>query len=264
MPVPTHRFCGRGKKGGVEIIGHRGSAVENTRDPLKPIGNTANAISKGIGDKVDWIEIDIRQSKDGVLILFHDGTIQSKTTVGKGKVAELSINELRSLDLFTDPPEKILTLAEFENSFIQRLKDTGTGLILDIKVPGLKTPVLEWLDGAGLDLDRVIIFADYGILKDYKSSGYQLGYTFTWGKPNNRLLYLFQKNEIIRRLQELDARILVLPVIFTSRQLIQMAEDEGFTVWTYGSDDKRDLEMVRGLGAKGLIVDHTEKAVQAR
>ena len=47
---------------------------------------------------VDMIEIDVRMSKDGHLIVIHDETVD-RTTNGKGEVADLTLNELRKLKL---------------------------------------------------------------------------------------------------------------------------------------------------------------------
>ena len=63
-----------------QIIGHRGSGLSST-DPEKEseeqlIGNTATAIQAGIDAKADWIEIDIRLSEDGHLVVFHDEEIE--------------------------------------------------------------------------------------------------------------------------------------------------------------------------------------------
>ena len=47
------------------IIGHRGSGLSQIEEGEPPfIGNTATAIQRGIDAKVDWLEIDIRMSKD--------------------------------------------------------------------------------------------------------------------------------------------------------------------------------------------------------
>lgn len=250
------------RKADVTIIGHRGSGLKNTQDPLKPIGNTEKAITGGINAHVDWIEIDLRQSKGGELILFHDESISAKTTADKGVVSELSLDELLGIDVSVTPAEKILTLDKFTTTFVERLKNAEIGLILDIKVPGIKTPVLNWLAGSGLNPNHVIIFGEYEILKDYRGNNYKLGYTFTWKSTQNRLLYFFRKKEIIRRLQDVEAEFLVVPVIFTSKALVQMAESEGIATWTYGSDDQRDLDKVRALGVKGLIVDYPAEVVQ--
>jgi len=53
-------------------IGHRGAAGH---DPE----NTLAAIQKGIALGVDFVEIDLRRTADGVLVVLHDETVNRTT-----------------------------------------------------------------------------------------------------------------------------------------------------------------------------------------
>ena len=44
------------------------------------------------------MEIDPRYSKDGAIVVHHEATLE-RTTVGKGRVAELALRELKELRL---------------------------------------------------------------------------------------------------------------------------------------------------------------------
>ena len=71
------------------VIGHRGAKA------LKP-ENTLDAISTAFGCHADMVEVDVRLSKDGALVLMHDETVD-RTTKGSGKVEDLS-QEVKVLD----------------------------------------------------------------------------------------------------------------------------------------------------------------------
>jgi glycerophosphoryl diester phosphodiesterase len=60
--------------------------------------NSLLAIESAIRMGVDVIEIDLKKTKDGVLILMHDETID-RTTTGHGKPADYTWEELRQLTL---------------------------------------------------------------------------------------------------------------------------------------------------------------------
>lgn len=47
---------------------------------------------------VDIVEVDPRMTKDGVIVLMHDETID-RTTTGKGKVKDLTYEQLQSYRL---------------------------------------------------------------------------------------------------------------------------------------------------------------------
>lgn len=59
--------------------------------------NTLSAIHNAIHLGVDYVELDIRATKDGHLVIMHDGTVD-RTTNGKGAVKDLDLETIRSLD----------------------------------------------------------------------------------------------------------------------------------------------------------------------
>lgn len=60
--------------------------------------NSLAAIKEAIETGVDIVELDVRETKDGVLVMMHDKTID-RTTTGKGLVAEMTYKQLRRLQL---------------------------------------------------------------------------------------------------------------------------------------------------------------------
>ena len=92
----------------VIVVAHRGDWRNAPENSLQAI---ANCIKMG----VDMVEIDVRETKDGQLILMHDETID-RTTTGTGKVSDLTWAYLRTLHLRDGighkTPHKIPTLKE--------------------------------------------------------------------------------------------------------------------------------------------------------
>lgn len=71
------------------IVAHRGlylHAPENT------LGNFHACLELGLG-----FEFDVQRTRDGRLVCIHDDTVD-RTTDGSGKVAELTLDEIRQLD----------------------------------------------------------------------------------------------------------------------------------------------------------------------
>ena len=84
------------------------------------------------------LEIDIARTRDGVLVLMHDETVD-RTTTGTGRVSDLTLSQLRTF----------------------RLKDRD-GLALDVRVPTLRE-ALDWSAGRTvfeLDVNDDVPFAD--------------------------------------------------------------------------------------------------------
>jgi glycerophosphoryl diester phosphodiesterase len=60
--------------------------------------NSLQAIQSCIDLGVDIVEIDVRLTKDGHLVLMHDKTVD-RTTNGKGKVSDFTLEEIKKLRL---------------------------------------------------------------------------------------------------------------------------------------------------------------------
>lgn len=74
----------------IQVMVHRGMAKAAPE-------NSAAAIKLCAEDFCEWVEIDVRLTKDGRHVVIHNDTVDAVTD-GKGKVAELTIEELQKLD----------------------------------------------------------------------------------------------------------------------------------------------------------------------
>ena len=75
----------------VIVVAHRGDWRNFPENSLEAIDN---AIKMG----VDIVELDVKKTKDGELILMHDRTLD-RTTTGKGLVSENTLSDIRKLNL---------------------------------------------------------------------------------------------------------------------------------------------------------------------
>lgn len=107
-------------EGDVVFIAHRGIV------PGYP-ENTIAAFRQAIKYGVDAIEIDLRGTKDGKIVIIHDETL-TRTTNGTGTVGNHTLAELKKLDAGNG--ERIPTYEEV----LKLVNGTGVRLILDIKV----------------------------------------------------------------------------------------------------------------------------------
>ena len=80
-----------GKSKHVMIFAHRG----NWRNSAE---NSIQAFQDCINEGLDGIEVDLQMTKDSVLVIMHDETLD-RTTTGSGKVSDYTIDELRKLRL---------------------------------------------------------------------------------------------------------------------------------------------------------------------
>ena len=69
----------------VEVIAHRGAAAARPE-------NTMAAIERGIEDGADWIEIDVQETADGEVVVFHDSDFMRLAHVDR-KIWEVTAAE---------------------------------------------------------------------------------------------------------------------------------------------------------------------------
>src|SRR5260370_483413 len=80
VPKPRHRFT---------VVCHRGNHVAYPE-------NSMAAYEEAIKVDADYIEIDLRTTKDGQLISMHDATV-NRMTDGTGAVKDLTFAEIEKL-----------------------------------------------------------------------------------------------------------------------------------------------------------------------
>jgi len=107
-------------------IAHRGA-------PYLAPENTLPSFSAAVERGAQWIEVDVKLTRDMQPVIIHDDSVE-RTTNGKGFVANLSFEEIRALDagvcfghIFKGV--KVPTLVET----IEFVLDKGVGLQLEIK-----------------------------------------------------------------------------------------------------------------------------------
>lgn len=93
------------------IIGHRGASANAPE-------NTLAAFAQALHQGADGVELDVQLSADGQLVVFHDDDV-TRMTSGRGKVADLTLAELRQLTMAED--QTIPTLDEVLQRFDREL-----------------------------------------------------------------------------------------------------------------------------------------------
>ncbi|MCP4421279.1 MAG: glycerophosphodiester phosphodiesterase, partial [Chloroflexi bacterium] len=87
MRLPNKPFA---TQGGVVVLAHRGWRGCYPE-------NTMLAFEKAAELPIDGLEIDIHSTSDGVLVVFHDDSLE-RTTNGNGRIQDYTFAELQKLD----------------------------------------------------------------------------------------------------------------------------------------------------------------------
>ena len=123
------------------IVAHRGASS------IAP-ENTLKAFQKAIELKADYIEFDVRKTKDDEIVIIHDGHT-FRTTGHFGLIKNMNLEELKQLDC--GEGETIPTLHELTNLAWGKIR-----LICEIKATGIAVIIIETIKEADI-LDTTII-----------------------------------------------------------------------------------------------------------
>jgi glycerophosphoryl diester phosphodiesterase len=235
--------------------------------------NTIAAFREAITRGFSAIEIDLRATADGHIVVMHDDDVD-RTTSGHGPVSELTFAEIRSLDAGGQvcpefAGEKVPAFAEV----LDAVRGTGVKLVLDIK-PGPHLDhqrIVELVEEYRATLDVIVGPRSVEDLRDFKRLN-----------PNLRTLGLVPGEEFAapdpdaaEEFARAGADIIRLwpPWIFADRDegsagaaspLIERMHQLGKPVWTTADVAYRDIdpdhpredlaELVR-LGVSGVLTD---------
>ena len=161
-------------KGNFVVVSHRGNHVEAPE-------NSLDAIREAIRVGANYAEIDLRLSKDGTVIIMHDGTVD-RITNGKGKVADFSLAEFTALTLKDrrtgvaplHPPtfEEVLKVARGKINLYLDIKEVGPNDVLPLlRKHRMERNVVAYLYGPDEIEDwrakapKIPVIADYDDVK---------------------------------------------------------------------------------------------------
>ena len=135
----------------VLIAAHRGG---HTQVPE----NSLAAIDEAIEAGAHIVELDVRQTKDGVLVLMHDKTLD-RTTTGTGAVLDYTYDELKELRLTHQGKATAYSVPTFEETLLQA-KDRIL-LDIDFKADGMQARFDAYRQIAALGMESQILFFLY-------------------------------------------------------------------------------------------------------
>lgn len=141
------------QRGKVQLICHRTANRDMPENTLESL-----ALAARMGCNI--VELDIRRTLDGQLVLNHDDMLE-RLTGGMGNVERTSLDELDLLDTGTWMGERFprMRIPRFDEA-LRVAREQGIGLYLDFKTKGTGPLVLAELQRQGM-LERVVFGGEW-------------------------------------------------------------------------------------------------------
>jgi glycerophosphoryl diester phosphodiesterase len=220
------------------VIAHRGASAAAPE-------NTLAAVREAIEAGADWIEIDVQESADGTVFVFHDSDF--KRVGGPARpIWTLHDEEFAAIDVgsWKSPAfsaERVPRLTE-----VLALCKGRAGVLIELKYYGhrqrLEERVVEVVEAAGM-VDEVMVMSlsHDGIRKIRRL------------RPEWRVGLL--SSVALGNVTKLDLDFLGLNARTTSRQLVRQAHQRGVNVHVWTVNDPVDMSTMLARGVDGLITD---------
>lgn len=210
-------------------VGHRGvMGVEPE--------NTLRSFRRAEREGVDQIELDLHLSKDGALVVMHDGSVD-RTTDGAGLIRDLTLEEIRGLDAGLG--ERVPVFEEVLDAVgrpIQaEIKDTAAARVLAgvLRERGetARVSVLSFHDEALAEIHALL--------------------------PEVRTVLVASDlgPDLVSRAQAVGARLVSLDLTRLSLDVVRRCREAGIAVMAWSVNTPRDWALARALGLDGAATD---------
>ncbi len=230
---------------GIQICSHRGNSHVAPENTLSSLENAMIARS-------DYAEIDIRQTKDGELILLHDENLWRTTGVNKN-VADLTLQEIKKLDAGS------WFGSEFAGITIPTLEEAmkfckgKIKLNIDIKNssnPTMLTKLSSLIKKYHYEHQCVITSGDLASLSTIK----KLNPAIKTGYILSAVFGDFYTNQ--------DVDFFSIQSAFISSHVVDTAHKAGKEVYAWTVNKTQEIERMNSLGVDCIITDKPTLAIE--
>ncbi len=211
--------------------------------------NTLSAFYLGLIMGADGIETDIRRSKDGHLVLFHDDTME-RTAGISGGVEQYTLEELKKLLIFGQKgfvPDRLVTLEEFLYLFGYR----DLTFAIEIKERGVEADMLEMIRRYKAADKCIFTSFDYEALVRLRQLDGQI-----------RLGYLFRdlNRENVEKAASIGCCQVCPHALSLDPLSVEKLRKAGFSVRAWGITDEKIMEKcIRDGVDGGMTVNFPDK-----
>ncbi|MCG6187866.1 glycerophosphodiester phosphodiesterase [Maribellus maritimus] len=213
--------------------------------------NTIPAFEEAIKTGVDRIEMDLRLSSDGELMVIHDETVD-RTTNGRGKVIELTFSELRKLDAGSWKSSKFkgLKIPALEEVF--KIAKNNCFVNIDLK----DANAVEKMAKLAVQMDMIDQIVITGKIPEC---------TKTIRKQNNRItmFHEFSDDFVIQhprlavqaiREQQIPGSLINFKA--ASKTFIRESKLHGLSVSVWGVLEETDMKNLIEMGVDSIMTDN--------
>lgn len=224
-----------------KIYAHRGASSQAPE-------NTLAAFQFAFEQGADGIELDVMLSKDQQLVVIHDDAVD-RTTDGTGRVADLSLAELKQLN--AGEGETIPTLAEVLDRF-------GGRFLINIELKNYSS-LLDALPLAVAEMVRDYGVADSVLISSFNPLNFARFHRVLPDVPRGMLTFPGRARNILYRLFRYEAFHPYFKDVDEAMVQAVHARGRQINVWTV--DEAAEIRHLAKLGVDAIITNEPQRAL---
>lgn len=241
LPKCKHKFI---------VIAHRG---DHTNAPE----NTLAAYKHAIDAEVDFVEIDLRTTKDSQLVIMHNNTIDHMTGI-KGRIKDIPFDTLRQIKVREElhPEWGFHTIPTFKE--VLELCKNKINIYLDFKEASVAAAYKEIVH-AGMEDHVVVYINEPHQLVEWRKVAPQMPLMISLPKK------IETKTEMLQLLAALNVDILDGNYTEYNTETILAAKEKSVPIWAdiqAGDEGADRWNKAMTLGLSGLQTDHPKEMVE--
>lgn len=239
----------------VQILAHRGASAYAPE-------NTLAAFRLAIEQRADWLEMDVQQTSDGQLVVFHDLRVE-RTTNGRGAVRDLTLDQIRQLDAgsWFDAKFSAERVPTFEE-VVALAREHNIKIFPEVKDPRL----YPGIEGRVAAVIAAHGFEDRTVLQSFDGASLE---KLRRINPRLRLAALYTATNPLRGDPPAGAEIIGPPweMVATDRALVRDAHAAGRQIVVWTVDGRGGIQQMLDARVDGIITgrpDLVRSLVEAR
>lgn len=233
------------------VIAHRGASGTEPE-------NTLPAIAKAIEVGADLIEIDVHPTKDGHVVVIHDGTVD-RTAKGAhtGNVRDLTLDQIKALDAgiwktLTRRGTRVPTLEE------ALLAADGEAIFLiENKAPGIERQIAEVIRKTGMERNVVFQSFDANSVRTFRLLMPEVPAAVLFGNPGISD-DVERAESMIRTALQANAQVVAVNYGAVTPEFVRYIQARGLNVWVWTVNGQGDMERMIRAGVDAIITDYPE------
>ncbi len=214
--------------------------------------NTLSSFYLGLLMGANGIETDVQRTKDGVLVLFHDDTL-NRVTDFSGRISDYTLEETKQIKVTGNSTygfyDKIVVFREF----LEKFSEYDISFAIELKTEGNEKEVADLIREFGIEKRTTITSFQFDYIKKMKEYA-----------PDLRVGYLVEGNGVadMESLKSIGGEEMAPKASEMTEESVRILRENGFGVRAWGISNIELMKKMCAFSVDGMTVNFPDRLSQ--